>query len=382
MHDLPSKIISYQMVQAGQRNPETGEMLSGKIELVRLPVPELKAGEVLVEIAGCGVSYEDLHFFYAGDPPADHLPLKVGHEISGTVIMGEASWIGKEVVVPSLLPCHQCDSCSNGDIDRCRFPVFPGNGLSSRSGFSSHIVVPSIDLCVIQQRRRSFPLEHLAVVSKAVASAYYAVLNASIEKSDHLIVIGVGGIGQYVVQIAKALGVGYVTAVDIAALRLEKMLQYGADSIVNVSGRESQAVSAEISRSIEEKKSSYGGIKIIEAAGNAIARETATHLLTLYSGLLVIVKSAIPEVGQDIGDSVTSNANIIESWGCPPDNYPDALAMVISGKISIGPFIQTRPMFWIEKVFAEGQTQVSEKRTILTTDDFGREDTPEMMGCR
>jgi 6-hydroxycyclohex-1-ene-1-carbonyl-CoA dehydrogenase len=77
-----------------------------------------------------------------------------------------------------------------------------------------------------------------------------------------------------------------------------------------------------------------------------------------------------------------SNENIIRSWGCPPEDYPEVLEMVLSGKISTGPFIQTRPMFWIDKVFEESYKTLSDKRTILTTEDFGLDDTPETMGCR
>lgn len=382
MHDVPSKIISYQMVQPGRRNPETGEMFPGKFELIQLPVPELKDGEVLVEIAGCGVSYEDLHYFFQGDPIAQQPPLCVGHEISGKVVLGEPSWMGKEVIVPAILPCRKCDPCSNGKTERCCNPIMSGNSFGSHSGFSSHIVVRGNDLCVIQQRRRSLPLEHLAVVANAVASAYHAVKKASIEMEDHLIVIGVGGIGQYIVQIAKALGAETVTAVDIAATRLERMLHFGADAIVDVSGREPKAAADDIFRQIEGKGSGHCRLKIIETAGSETARETAMNLLTFYSGKLVIVKSAIPEAGDDIPDSVRSDENTIDSWGCPQQDYPYVLEMVISGKISITPFIQTRPMFWIEKVFEESFTKDSEKRTILTTDDFGRADTPEMMGCR
>ena len=43
-------------------------------------------GEVVVEVAGCGVCHTDLGFFYDGVPIRHALPLTLGHEISGRVV--------------------------------------------------------------------------------------------------------------------------------------------------------------------------------------------------------------------------------------------------------------------------------------------------------
>lgn len=45
---------------------------------------------------------------------------------------------------------------------------------------------------------------------------------------DNVVVIGIGGVGQYMVQEAKALGASTVVAIDINSERLEQMLSYGA----------------------------------------------------------------------------------------------------------------------------------------------------------
>ena len=55
MAGVPSVIKQWQMVQPTTFNKETKEKTPGKLELAEIPVPELKEGEVLVEVAGCGV---------------------------------------------------------------------------------------------------------------------------------------------------------------------------------------------------------------------------------------------------------------------------------------------------------------------------------------
>ena len=78
--------------------------------MAEIPVPELKAGEVLVKIAGCGICHTDLGYFYDGVPTVCKPPLTLGHEISGTVVAGDKRWMGKEVLVPAVMPCRDDNS--------------------------------------------------------------------------------------------------------------------------------------------------------------------------------------------------------------------------------------------------------------------------------
>src|SRR3990172_2295604 len=153
MATVPDKILTWQMVQPTSRNKETGEVIPGKIEKAEIPVPALKAGEVLVEIAGCGVCHTDLGYFYDGVPTVSKPPLALGHEIAGTVVAGDAKWVGKEVIVPAVMPDNTCPICAAGRNNRCLAQKMPGNSMGIYGGFSSHIVVPSADLCPVPDRK-------------------------------------------------------------------------------------------------------------------------------------------------------------------------------------------------------------------------------------
>ena len=91
MAAVPDKILTWQMVQPTSRDKETKEVIPGKIEKAEIPVPDLKPGEVLVEVAGCGVCHTDLGYFYDGVPTVSKPPLTLGHEISGTVVADRKS---------------------------------------------------------------------------------------------------------------------------------------------------------------------------------------------------------------------------------------------------------------------------------------------------
>ncbi len=366
MANVPDKIMTWQMVQPTTRNRETGEVTPGRLEKKELPVPELKSDEVLVEVAGCGVCHTDLGYFYDGVPTVCKPPLTLGHEISGTVVAGDAAWIGKEVLIPAVMPCRKCDLCKTGRGNRCLSQKMPGNSIGIYGGFSSHIPVPSIDLCEIKNRG-DFPLSHLAVVADAATTPYQAARRADLRLGDHVIVIGVGGVGQYMVQEAKALGAAMVIAIDIDPERLGLMKKYGADEVINVTGKKPRDVAGEV-KAIRKKNGlpAYGW-KIFEATGSKPGQELALTLLS-FTGKLIIIGFGMQKVEYSISRLMAFDAEIIGTWGCLPEYYSHVLSMVLSGKIALSPFVQTRPMSTIADVFDEAHTQSPDRRIILEPD--------------
>lgn len=380
MTAIPDKIVTWQMVQPAIRNGETGETIPGRLELVEISVPELAPGEVLVEIAGCGVCHTDLGFFYDGIPTVSKPPLTLGHEISGTVVAGETSWLGKEVLIPAIMPCGQCPLCRTGRGDLCLTPKIPGNSTGIYGGFSSHIPVPGSNLCEINNRK-TIPLEHLAAVADTVTTAFRAVRRASIAVGDNVIVIGAGEMGPFIVQMVKALGAGTILVVDIIETRLQKMLTCGADVVINVTTKAPKEIAAEVKHLQEMKRLPDFGWKIFEATGTRSGQETALALLG-KAGKLIHVVSGTTSVEYDSSHLTALDAEIIDTWECLKEDYPQVLDMVISGKIALSPFVQTRPMSWIQEVFTEARILPPDKHILLTSDDLGLDDTPEPKSCR
>ncbi len=360
------KMTTWQMVQPSTRNPDTGELVAGKLEKIQLPLPEPAAGEALVEIAGCGVCHTDLGYFFDGVPTVSKPPLALGHEIAGTVVAGDPLWLGKEVIVPAVMPCRQCLLCKTRRGNRCLNQKMPGNSLGVYGGFASHILVPSIDLCEIKDRK-DFPLAQLAVVADAVTTPFQAAKRADLQPGDNIIVIGIGGVGQYVVQVTRAMGAGCVVAVDIDDRRLERILDYGADAAINASGKTPKDIAAEI-KSIRQQRGLPGfGWKIFEVTGTRQGQETALSLLS-FTGKLIVVGFGMQRVEYSISRLMAFDAEIIGSWGCLPEYYPAVLDMVLTGRVVVEPFVQTRPMSSIREAFAEAHEKSPEKRIVLVPD--------------
>src|SRR5512136_122867 len=245
MAGVPDKIQTWQMVQPTTKNKETGEVTPGKLAKASVPVPPLKPGEVLVKVAGCGVFHTDLGYFYDGVPTVQKPPLTLGHEISGTVIAGDSKWLGKEVIIPAVMPCRKCYLCKTGRGNRRLAQKMPGNSLGLYGGFSSHIPVPSIDLCEVKNRG-NIPLSHLAVVADAATTPYQAAKRADLQPGDNVVVIGItGGVGQYMGQMAKALGAKTVVGIARNQEKLNRALKFGADVVINSTDKDAGAVAKE-----------------------------------------------------------------------------------------------------------------------------------------
>lgn len=335
--------------------------------LYRRELPDLAPGqqEVIVEVAGCGVCHTDIGFAFDGVPTRHTLPLILGHEISGKVVAaGESAknWLGSAVIVPAVIPCGECAACRAGRGTICRQQFMPGN--DGDGGFATHVRVPARGLCTVPERLPSgLTLEMLSVVADAVTTPYEAIRRSGLGADDVAVIVGVGGVGSFGVQIAAAVGAA-VVAIDVDQKRLDVIARHGAGLILNPSSMEPKTLRGAV-RDFAKKSSRTGiGLKIFEMSGTPAGQTTAFSLLD-HGAYLGVVGFTPKPVELRLSHLMAFDATARGNWGCPPQQYPAALRMVLEGKIQLAPFVEVHPLHEAPEILEAVANHSMLRRAIL-----------------
>lgn len=343
------------------------EMVSPKDEfrLTEKLTPELMENEALVKIAGCGVCHTDLSFWYYGVKTKQDLPITLGHEISGTVVAGPGKWLNKNVIIPAVLPCGECELCKRGRSNICQNQKMPGNNFDG--GFASHVKVPSKFLCEVPDAvLKNYSLQQLSVIADAISTPYQVIKKSELEPGDFAIVIGVGGVGIYAALIAKIFG-AKVLALDINEQKLESSRDNGIDAVLNVKNLEVKEIKSAIRKIAAELNAPSYMWKIYEMSGTKQGQELAYNLLSFASNLS-IVGFTLDKFELRLSNLMAFDAKLIGTWGCKPELYPEVVELVANGKLKIDKFIETFPMSKINEVFKNTLEHKYDKRSVLVPD--------------
>lgn len=339
--------------------------LNADFELVESPFPTLNEDEVLIKIAGCGVCHTDLSFWHSGVKTKHELPLTLGHEISGRVIAGKAEWLNKKVIVPAVLPCGKCELCNNNRSNICQNQLMPGNDFDG--GFASHVKVPYKYLCPVHEDvLDKYPLKLLSVIADAISTPYQVVKKSGLKENDFAIVIGVGGIGIYGVQIAKIMG-AKVLALDISDDKLNTAKTNGAHAILNIKDLDIREIKKQVRGIASELGVSQYQWKIFEMSGTKAGQELGFNLIT-YASTLSVVGFTMDKLEVRLSNLMAFDAQLIGTWGCKPELYPEVVDLVAKDKIKIDRFVETFPMSKINEVFQNTLNHKYNKRSVLVPD--------------
>jgi 6-hydroxycyclohex-1-ene-1-carbonyl-CoA dehydrogenase len=291
-----------------------------------VPRPVPGPDDALVKVAACGFCHTDLHYLDHGVPTAKSPPLILGHEISGVVeelgVGNTARSIGDRVLVPSVLPCRNCEQCRSGRANICPYLQMPGNHIDG--GFAEYVRVPARDLVPLPS---DLNLASSAVIADALTTPYHAVVRrARVQSGDWVVVVGCGGVGINAVQFAAAVGAN-VIAVDLRAEKRETARRLGACDALDP--REYPDLGREV-----RKRSGGGADVALEVVGTP---ETVSLALSTLrrGGRLCVVGYSDSVVPIPLNRLMFFEYEIVGSLGCRPVDYPRVIEMVRRGMVSL-----------------------------------------------
>jgi 6-hydroxycyclohex-1-ene-1-carbonyl-CoA dehydrogenase len=361
---IPSARLGEQMVRSARW------LMRGKGEPFveeEFETPTLGPDDVLIGIAGCGVCHTDLGYYYDSVRTKHPLPLTLGHEISGRVLDAGCNaiwWTDRAVVVPAVIPCGSCDACRRGKATICPNQKMPGNDI--HGGFAAHIVVPAHGLCAVDEARLAaakIDLADLSVVADAVTTPYQAVVQAGVTEGDLVIVNGAGGVGGYAIQIAAALG-GTIVAIDVSDDKLAAVSGQGAALGLNARQMSPRDIKAAIQKFAKERGLRQTEWIIFECSGTRAGQETAFGLIN-HGATLGVVGFTMDKVEVRLSNLMAFHARALGNWGCPPELYPQALELVLNGRVKVAPFVERHSLRDINRIFAAVHAGALARRAVL-----------------
>lgn len=204
----------------------------GFLELRDVPEPQVKAGEVKIEIAACGICGTDVHVKHDEFPYWP--PVTLGHEFAGTVVeVGpncRSAKVGERVVAePHNLSCGVCYLCRTGNTHICAAKRSPGWGVDG--GMAKYICYPEK---LLHRMPDGMTFDQGAVVEPTANAVTDVIERARITAGDFAVVIGPGPIGLLAAMVARAAGAREVVVIGTpadAALRLKKAKELGFTTV-------------------------------------------------------------------------------------------------------------------------------------------------------
>jgi Zn-dependent alcohol dehydrogenase len=203
------------------------------------------------------------------------------------------------------------------------------------------MVAPAKDVFHLPQE---IPLVEGAIIADAITTPYHAVVHRGrVSPGDWVVVLGCGGIGLNLVQIAAALG-ARVIAVDIVDEKLAWAQRLGAEVTINA---------GQVERLDKEvRRITGGGADIaLEAIGKAATQEQAFACLRT-GGRLVMVGYSPEKMALNAGRVMFREMEIVGSLGCRPVDYPRVIEMARQGRIKVAELVTHKfPLEEINRAF-------------------------------
>lgn len=304
------------------------------IKFNEVPVPEVKPGQVLVQIKRIGVCGSDIHVYH-GQHQFVTYPVIQGHEVSGKIVeVGEGAEnyrVGQKVTIQPQVVCGECYPCRHGKYNLCeKLKVM---GFQTTGTASEFFAVDASKLTLLPDGMNY----DFGAMIEPLAVAVHAAKHGGDLTGKDIVVLGAGPIGNLVAQTVRGMGAAHVMVTDVSDYRLELAKRCGVDFCVN-------------SRNItlgDAMSDAFGPDKadiIYDCAGNNTTIGQAIQyarkgskivLVAVFAGMATVDLAVLNDHELDLDASMMYRT----------EDYDDAIAMVNKKKVDLLPLISNHFAF-------------------------------------
>jgi len=302
----------------------------GKMELRDIPEPEPASGEVIVEVAYCGVCGSDLHE-YASEAPsmraAGVFQSVMGHEFTGLIsalgagVNGLSS--GDAVVVHPGGPCGDCYYCRSGAANLCAEQI--GTGYRKQGAYAERVVVAARQALSLPD---ASTLES-AALTEPLGVAIHALNRGGLKAGETVFIAGGGPIGLLTLLAARYKNAGKIIVSEPAASRREVALRLGADHAVDPA----QVASVQL----RQLTSGLGCDLAVECVGVAATMDDCLAS-TRRGGRIVVAGAFEQPYSVNLLNLLLQEHSIAGTFGYASE-FEEARDLIVGGKIDVSPLI-------------------------------------------
>ena len=259
-------------------------------ELIEHPVPSPAPGEVLVKTASTSICGTDLHIWLWDEWSRDEVPLGTitGHETCGEVVaLGEgvsSHKIGDQVAIECHLACWNCPRCDEGNAHICENgSIF---GVHDNGAFAPYFTIPATNA-----RHTPDGLDSVhGSIQDPLGNAIHTLTGGPVRGAT-IAIHGLGPIGLFAVNAAKAMGASKVIAIDWDnKYRMGLAEKLGADLVLGKGDN--------IIETILSETDGRGVDNTCEFSGSPVALANAIRSTRMggYLNVLSVYGNSTPEV--------------------------------------------------------------------------------------
>lgn len=264
-------------------------------------------GQVLIEVAGCGINYPDVLMIegrYQVRPPSPFVP---GGEISGTI-----KAVGDDVKGLSV-------------GQRVMATIFFG-------GLTREAVVPASSVVAIPD---SMDFRIASVFQGGHTTSYFALKQrARLRPGETLLVLGAaGGVGMAAMQLGQAMGARVIGAVSTAE-KAAALRGQGFDDVIDLSASDLRSALKPIApMGVDVVFDPVGGA-LLEQASRSVARNSRVLIVGFASGTIASYQTNIALLKESALVGVNYQSFFQHEPDAVKENFAELFAMQEEGKIS------------------------------------------------
>ncbi|KAI1324881.1 hypothetical protein F5Y16DRAFT_411777 [Xylariaceae sp. FL0255] len=316
----------------------------------RRTIPTAGRNQFLVKIVSASLSTRTLLTFARPDET-----LTMGHEGAGMTEKIHPSAEGKGFQIGDAIGwnyfidcCFECEGCQVPNA-WCELGTTRTQGLQADGYFADYAVVNHHNAIILP---KELDIKRVSPLFCAGITTFHAVDSCELQPGQWIAVIGCGGLGQYAMQYAKAMG-HKVVGIDIKDDVLATVTKLGADAVFN---------------SLKNKDSEVKQItgKGVHAAAvfsaSNIAYANALQVLRV-GGLLMVIGIAREELNFSTFDLCTGKYRFKSESTSIPQRMPKAVEF--TAKHNIQPDVDFRKLEELPAMGQEMRDGKSSRRQVV-----------------